>query len=98
MLEDKVGEIMISIVCAIFSRKNARNVRFIHDVRLSCVNEMAIILERSVLPKLLGAAKSMLQMISECSAKEEVEIMAVDFPDAFKHLLVCSAEQLFPAG
>ena len=54
--------------------------------------------ERIILPRIEDAAWSTIGVARELQDDEDVELLVIDFSDAFKHLIVAPDEQRFLAG
>ena len=97
-LERETGKLILSKVGAITTWKNLiKKIRLIHDLRRSRVNKLTRIPERVVLPRLLDAALSMLEILRN-APRGEAEVFTTDFSDAFKHLFVCQNERRYLGG
>ena len=98
-LEKEVGKLILSRVAAVVTTKNGkRKVRLIHDLRRSQVNPMCWVPERTVLPRIEDAAWSMIGVAKDLTEDEGVEVLVIDFSDAFKHLIIDGSERRFLAG
>ena len=72
--------------------------RLIHDLSRSGVNHLVKLPERQVLPRLDDITSRLKILMRTCRAGEEVEIMVLDFKDAFKQLRVAEEERHYLAG
>ena len=98
-LEQLVGPLILSRVAAIVKESaGPLKTRLIHVLSRSRVNRLAELPERVVLPRLMGAATSLLAVISPGSTVQDVEAAVCDFEDAFKQMFVNLDEQRFLAG
>ena len=73
-------------------------VRLTHDLSRSGVNHRIRLPERVVLPRLSDVIKSTAALLATRSPGIDVELLVLDFRDAFKHLHVDPDEQRFPPG
>ena len=93
------GKITLSKVGAVVTTKNEKKkVRLIHDLRRSLVNSEVVIKERLVLPRLSDVIEDTTDMLLKAKSGEDVELVVLDFADAFKHLRVSPLEQPYLAG
>ena len=98
-LEKRVGKLVLSKVGAVVTvKKKKKKTRLIHDLRRSKVNGMARIPERGVLPRLMDMIFSTIDVARCAEEQEDVELLVLDFKDAFRHLLIALEEQRFLAG
>ena len=91
MTLSKVGAVVTT-------KQDKKKVRLIHDLRRSLVNSEVVIKERLVLPRLSDLIDDTIDMMLKCRENESVELVVLDFADAFKHLHVSPAEQPYLAG
>ena len=90
---------VLSRVAALVKVKcDAIKTRLIHDLRRSKVNRLAAMLERVILPRLIDAVASMLQVLRTNSTPDDIELAVLDFKHAFKQMFVALEEQRFLAG
>ena len=75
-----------------------RRVRLIHDLGRSGVNHRIRLPERLVLPRLSDAMSSIQTLLSDKSSDKEVELLVLNFKDAFKHLHAHPDERPFLSG
>ena len=97
-LEAKYGPLTPSRVGVSVKEGEVRRVRLIHDLSRSGVNHRIRLPERLVLPRLSDAMSSIQNLLSDKSSDEEVELLAFDFKDAFKHLHAHQDERPFLSG
>ena len=98
-LEYRVGKLVLSKIGAVVTvKKGQTKTRLIHDLRRSLVNGMAYIPERGVLPRLGDMIFSAIDVARCAEEHEDVELLVLDFKDAFRHLLIDAEEQRFLAG
>ena len=93
------GKVTISKVGAVVTTKNGKKkVRLIHDLRRSLVNTEVVIKERLVLPRLSDLIDDTTDMMLKARDHESIELVVLDFADAFKQLHVSPLEQPYLAG
>ena len=92
--EHEHGKVTISKVGAVVTTKNEKKkVRLIHDLRRSLVNTKVVIKERLVLPRLSDLIDDTTDMMLKARDHESIELVVLDFADAFKQLHVSPLEQ-----
>ena len=97
-LEEKYGPLTPSRVGVIVKRGQVDRVRLIHDLSRSGVNHNIRLPERLVLPRLSDAMHSVQELLSQAAPEEQVELLVLDFKDAFKHLHVHPDERPYLSG
>ena len=99
-LEDKVGKLVPSSIgiVAKASPEGGFKLRFIHDLKRSGINALIRYTERLVLPRLVDAERSILNLFDGMPDNEELELLVLDYTDAFKHLMVRNSEKRYLSG
>ena len=97
-VEAKYGPLTPSRVGVLVKEGEVRRVRLIHDLSRSGVNHRIGLPERLVLPRLSDAMPSIQTLLSDKSSDEEVELLVLEFKDAFKHLHAHPDERPFLSG
>ena len=105
-LERSVGRLVQSRIGVIVKEKEdgSTKVRLVHDLKRSGVNAQIIIKERIVLPRLFDVINAILDLMGTLEpaqalgASPQVELVCMDFKDAFKMLRSAEEEQRFLAG
>jgi len=98
-LEREVGTLILSRMAALVKTKNGKTkTRLIHDLRRSLVNRLANLPERIVLPRLLDAIQALLLVLRDGDTTEDIDLLVLDFEDAFNQMFVHLAERRFLAG
>ena len=72
-------------------------IRLIHDLSRSGVNHRIQLRERVILPKLSDALVDIIHVIQK-NPGQQVDLIALDFKDAFKQLRVDPKESRFLSG
>ena len=99
VLEREVGPLTPSRVGVIVKNKNdITKVRLIHDLSRSGVNHRVQLPERVVLPRLCDVAEAARDFVTDRKADTVVEMLVLDFKDAFKQMHVAASEQKYLAG
>ena len=99
-MEQRYGPLVLARIGAIVKVKNERlKLRLIHDLRRSGSNAKATVPERIILPRIIDAVFSMLDVARAANAaNEEVEAAVLDYKNAFKHVPIHPSERRFFAG
>ena len=98
-LEDKLGPLTLSKIGVVVTVKEGKTKhRLIHDLSRSGVNHLVKLPERQVLPRLEDITSRLRVLARTCKPGEDLEIMVLDFKDAFKQLRVSEKERHYLAG
>ena len=98
-LEDQLGPLTLSRIGVVVTTKEGNTKhRLIHDLSRSGVNHLVKLPERQVLPRLEDITGRLKLLARTCKPGEDLEIMVLDFKDAFKQLRVSEKERHYLAG
>ena len=98
-LEQQLGPLTLSRIGVVVTTKDGKTKhRLIHDLSRSGVNHLVKLPERQVLPRLDDITNRLKVLARTCKPGEDLEIMVLDFKDAFKQLQVSEQERHYLAG
>ena len=79
-------------------KEDRQKLRPIHDLRRSGVNQRVQIKERVILPRISDLIEDVLSVIERLKEGEQWEAFALDFRDAFKHMIINENERCHLGG
>ena len=95
VLEQDVGTLQLAKIAVVVK---GDKVRLIHDMRRNGTNSKVTFHERLVLPRLKDVIQGVMELLKGKANDEGIDLLTLDFRDAFKQLHVVKSERPYLAG